>query len=181
VQKEILLLLIDLQQQMQNTIVFVSHDMGVHYQLTHKMLIMYAAKAVEYADTEAIFREPLHPYTLMLTNSLPTIGDDRARQGLPGRPPSLWNPTQGCRFAPRCPLATDLCRAEEPLLLEHRPGRFSACHFAESVPQLKQTLQQAPTLSEIAHDETKLQSMISNTLKLDNAIAHDVKSGEVTP
>jgi peptide/nickel transport system ATP-binding protein len=181
VQKEILLLLLDLQQQMQNTIVFVSHDMGVHYQLTHKMLIMYAAKAVEYADTEVIFHEPLHPYTLMLTNSLPTIGDDRARQGLPGRPPSLWNPMQGCRFAPRCPLATDLCRAEEPLLLEHRPGRFSACHFAESVPQLKQTLQQAPTLSEIAHDETKLQSMISNTLKLDNAIAHDVKSGEVTP
>jgi peptide/nickel transport system ATP-binding protein len=181
VQKDILLLLMELQEEMKNTIVFVSHDMGVHYQLTHKMLIMYAAKAVEYADTEVIFREPLHPYTLMLTNSLPTIGDDRARQGLPGRPPSLWNPTQGCRFAPRCPLATDLCRAEEPLLLEHRPGRFSACHFAESVPQLKQTLQQAPTLSEIAHDEMKLQSMISNTLKLDNAIAHDVKSGEVTP
>src|SRR3954466_2807251 len=81
VQKEILLLLLDLQEQMKNTIVFVSHDMGVHYQLTHKMLIMYAAKGVEYADTTAFSREPLHPYTLMLTNSLPTIGDDRARQG----------------------------------------------------------------------------------------------------
>ena len=181
VQKEILLLLIDLQQQMQNTIVFVSHDMGVHYQLTHKMLIMYAAKAVEYADTEVIFREPLHPYTLMLTNSLPTIGDDRARQGLPGRPPSLWGPPQGCRFAPRCPLATDLCRAEEPLLLEHRPGRFSACHFAESVPQLKQTLQQAPTLSEIAHDEAKLHTIIDSVLKRDQEIKEDAKAGEVTP
>jgi peptide/nickel transport system ATP-binding protein len=181
VQKEILLLLLDLQEQMKNTIVFVSHDMGVHYQLTHKMLIMYAAKAVEYADTNAIFHEPLHPYTLMLTNSLPTIGDDRARQGLPGRPPSLWNPPQGCRFAPRCPLATDLCRAKEPLLREHQPGRFSACHYAESVPQLKQTFQQAPTLSEIAHDDAKLQSMISNTLQRDNAIAQDVKTGEVTP
>src|SRR6476620_7200047 len=130
---------------MQNTIVSVSHDMGVHYQLTHKMLIMYAAKAVEYADTEVIFREPLHPYTLMLTNSLPTIGDDRARQGLPGRPPSLSNPMQGC-------------------------------HFAESVPQLKQTLQQAPTLSEIAHDEAKLHTIIDSVLKRDQEIKEDAKA-----
>lgn len=130
VQKEILLLLMNLQEQMKNTIIFVSHDMGVHYQITHKMLIMYAAKAVEYGESEAIFSEPLHPYTLLLTNSLPTIGDDRARQGLPGRPPSLWNPPQGCRFAPRCPLATELCRAQEPPLAEHRPGHFAACHYA---------------------------------------------------
>jgi peptide/nickel transport system ATP-binding protein len=181
VQKEILLLLMGLQEQMKNTIVFVSHDMGVHYQLTHKMLIMYAAKVVEYADTEDVFKEPLHPYTLMLTNSLPTIGDDRARHGLPGRPPSLWNAPHGCRFAPRCPLATDRCRTEEPLLLEHRPGRFAACHYTESVPQLKQTLQQAPTLSEITHDDTKLQSMISNTLKLDSTMAHDAEADKVTP
>ncbi len=180
VQKEILLLLMDLQEQMKNTIVFVSHDMGVHYQLTHKMLIMYAAKAAEYADTDAIFHEPLHPYTLMLTNSLPTIGDDRARQGLPGRPPSLWEPQQGCRFAPRCPLAADLCRAEEPLLREHRPGHFSACHFAESVPQLRQSLQQAPKLSELAQDQARLQSVLSNALKRDQALEHDAQAGEVT-
>jgi peptide/nickel transport system ATP-binding protein len=130
VQKEILLLLMSLQKQMKNTIIFVSHDMGVHYQITHKMLIMYAAKAVEYGDSETIFTEPLHPYTLLLTSSLPTIGDDRARQGLPGRPPSLWEPPQGCRFAPRCPLATELCRAQEPQLAEHRPGHFAACHYA---------------------------------------------------
>ena len=111
VQKSILLLLLDLQKEMGNTILLVSHDMGVHFQVTKKMLIMYAAKVVEYADTDDIFQRPLHPYTVMLTNSLPTIGDDRARHGLPGRPPSLWEPPQGCRFAPRCPLATDLCRA----------------------------------------------------------------------
>ena len=179
VQKDILLLLMDLQEQMKNTIIFVSHDMGVHYQLTHKMLIMYATKAVEYADTEDIFREPLHPYTLMLTNSLPTIGDDHARQGLPGRPPSLWNPPQGCRFAPRCPLATDLCRAQEPLLREHRPGRFSACHFAESVPQLKQTLQQAPKLSDIAHDEATLHTIVEGALQRDQEIEDEATSGEV--
>ena len=179
VQKGILLLLMDLQKEMKNTIIFVSHDMGVHYQLTAKMLIMYAAKAVEYANTEDIFREPLHPYTLMLTSSLPTIGDDRARQGLPGRPPSLWEPPQGCRFAPRCPLATDLCRTVEPPLAEHRPGRFSACHFAESVPQLKQTLQKAPKLSELAHDPATLLASVTSALQVDEASEHAEKVEEV--
>ena len=130
VQKEILLLLMELQEEMGNTIVLVSHDMGVHYQITHRMLIMYAAKAVEYGDSESVFAEPLHPYTRMLISSLPTIGDDRARQGIPGRPPSLWGELRGCRFADRCPLATDTCRAVEPPLVEHKPGHFAACHYA---------------------------------------------------
>jgi peptide/nickel transport system ATP-binding protein len=71
----------------------------------------------------------------MLINSLPTIGDDRARNGIPGRPPSLWQTLEGCRFADRCPLATARCRAEEPALLEHRPGHFAACHYAGETPQ----------------------------------------------
>lgn len=130
VQKEILMLLMELQEQMGNTIVLVSHDMGVHYQLTHRMLIMYAAKAVEYGESDRMFAEPLHPYTRLLINSLPTIGDDAAREGIPGSPPSLWGNLSGCRFADRCPLATDRCRAEEPPLVEHRPGQFAACHYA---------------------------------------------------
>ena len=135
VQKEILLLLMDLQEEMENTILLVSHDMGVHYQVTHRMLIMYAARAVEYSDSEKIFSEPLHPYTRMLISSLPAIGDDHARQGIPGTPPSLWDNLKGCRFADRCPLATDRCRAEEPELIEHRPGQFAACHYAgEDLP-----------------------------------------------
>jgi len=134
VQKDILMLLMELQEQMGNTILLVSHDMGVHYQVTTRMLIMYAAKAVEYGDSESVFREPLHPYTRMLTDSLPTIGDDRAREGIPGRPPSLWQDLSGCRFADRCPLATARCRSEEPALLEHKPGRFAACHYAGQMP-----------------------------------------------
>jgi peptide/nickel transport system ATP-binding protein len=131
VQKAILLLLMELQEQMQNTIIFVSHDMGVHYQITHKMLIMYAAKAVEFGDSETIFRAPLHPYTKMLINSLPTIGDAHAREGVAGRPPSLWEDLRGCRFAPRCPLATDRCRTVDPEFIEYRPGHFAACHYAD--------------------------------------------------
>jgi peptide/nickel transport system ATP-binding protein len=138
VQKGILLLLMSLQEKMHNTILFVSHDMGVHYQITHKMLIMYAAKAVEYGDSEIVFTRPLHPYTRMLIDSLPTIGEDHTRQGIPGRPPSLWESQQGCRFAARCPLASEVCRAQEPAFVEHRPGHFAACHHIENQPELSE-------------------------------------------
>ena len=135
VQKGILLLLMDIQEQMNNTIIIVSHDMGVHYQISHKMLIMYAAKAVEFGDSEGVFGASLHPYTKMLIESLPTIGDDQLRKGIAGRPPSLWEDLRGCRFAPRCPLATELCVAQEPELIQHRPGHFAACHYAENTQQ----------------------------------------------
>jgi len=130
VQKGILMLLMRIQEEMNNTILFVSHDMGVHYQIAHKMLIMYAAKAVEFGDSEDVFRAPLHPYTKMLIESLPSIGDNRIRKGIAGRPPSLWEDLIGCRFAPRCPLASDLCRAQEPELVEYRQGHLAACHYA---------------------------------------------------
>lgn len=136
VQKGILLLLMDIQEEMKSTIFFVSHDMGVHYQITHKMLIMYAAKVVEFGDSNVIFSEPLHPYTKMLIESLPTIGDDHLREGVSGRPPSLWEDLTGCRFAPRCPLATEICQAAEPEFKEYRPGHFVACHHAASTPQI---------------------------------------------
>lgn len=136
VQKGILLLLVALQAEMKNTIFFVSHDMGVHYQITHRMLIMYAAKVVEFGDSEIIFSKPLHPYTKMLIDALPTIGDDHLRRGVSGRPPSLWEEFVGCRFAERCPLATELCRSTEPEFREFQPGHFVACHHAESTYQI---------------------------------------------
>jgi peptide/nickel transport system ATP-binding protein len=134
VQKGILLLLMNLQEKMKNTIIFVSHDMGVHYQITHKMLIMYAAKAVEYGDSGDVFERPLHPYTRLLIESLPTIGGAHTRQGVAGRPPSLWDDLRGCRFADRCPLVTALCRTHEPDLKEYRPRHWAACHAAGTLP-----------------------------------------------
>ncbi|NLG98334.1 MAG: ABC transporter ATP-binding protein [Chloroflexi bacterium] len=131
VQKGILLMLMDLQEQLQNTILFVSHDMGVHYQISHKMFIMYAAKGVEYGDSKDVFERPLHPYTRLLIESLPAIGDTNLRKGVAGRPPSLWEKLVGCRFAPRCPFAVDRCASEEPALTEYRPNHFAACHLAE--------------------------------------------------
>jgi len=131
VQKGILLLLMDLQEQMKSTILFVSHDMGVHYQISHKMFIMYAAKGVEYGDSKNVFEHPLHPYTRLLIESLPAVGDANMRKGVAGAAPQPVDKLVGCRFAARCPFAAECCYTDEPVLKEYRPGHFAACHFAE--------------------------------------------------
>lgn len=127
VQRGILTMLINLQRQLQNTFVIVSHDMGVHYQITHRMVIMYAGKVAEIASTDVLFERPQHPYSEMLINSLPRLGDDQQRTGIGGRPPSLLNPPTGCRFADRCYLADAHCREAQPDLAEVEPGHFVAC------------------------------------------------------
>lgn len=128
VQRSILMLLMCLQKQEQNTLVLVSHDMGVHYQITNRMGIMYAGNMIEIGQTERIFSDPVHPYTQMLVNALPRVGDSRQREGIPGRPPSLLNPPPGCRFAERCPMAVDECRAVAPEFRQVDDGHFAACH-----------------------------------------------------
>ena len=129
VQRGILMMLMRLQRQLKNTMVIVSHDMGVHYQVTDRMAIMYSGSIIELGNTEEIFSDPVHPYTTMLVGSLPHVGDKSQKVGIPGRPPALTNPPPGCRFAPRCPYATDLCRKEIPAFREVKPGRFAACHL----------------------------------------------------
>ena len=129
VQRGILMMLMRLQRQLKNTMVIVSHDMGVHYQVTDRMAIMYSGSIIELGNTEEIFSDPVHPYTTMLVGSLPRVGDKSQKVGIPGRPPALTNPPPGCRFAPRCPFATDLCRKEIPAFREVKPGRFAACHL----------------------------------------------------
>ena len=129
VQKGILMMLMRLQKQLKNTLIIVSHDMGVHYQITDRMAIMYSGSVAELGKTEDIFNNPIHPYTKMLVDALPRVGEDIQRVGIAGRPPALKNPPPGCRFAPRCPHATDRCRSEVPKFREITPGRFAACHL----------------------------------------------------
>ena len=129
VQKGILMMLMRLQKQLKNTLIIVSHDMGVHYQITDRMAIMYSGSVIELGKTEDIFNDPIHPYTTMLVGALPRVGEDIQRVGIPGRPPALKNPPPGCRFAPRCPHATDKCRQSVPEFREIKPGRFAACHL----------------------------------------------------
>lgn len=129
VQRGILMMLMRLQKQHKSTMVIVSHDMGVHYQITDRMGIMYSGSFAEIGRTEDIFNDPIHPYTKMLIGALPRVGDKSQKVGIPGRPPALTDPPPGCRFAPRCPHATELCRTKVPPLREVRPGRFASCHL----------------------------------------------------
>jgi len=133
VQRGILTMLRNLQKKLNNTFVMVSHDMGVHYQITDRMVIMYAGKVVEIARTDVLFDNPQHPYTEMLIRSLPRLGDDTQRTGISGRPPSLLNPPQGCRFAERCYLADAGCRQVQPPLIEVEPGHWVACIKRDAV------------------------------------------------
>lgn len=131
VQRGILMMLMRLQRKNRNTLVIVSHDMGVHYQMTDRIGIMYSGSFAEMGCTEEIFKNPVHPYTRMLIDALPKVGDRSQKVGIPGRPPALSNPPPGCRFAARCPHATDRCRSEVPAFAEVRPGHFAACHLLE--------------------------------------------------
>lgn len=115
-QRAVLQLLADIQKDLKNTIVLVTHDMGVHAAVTTRMAIMYAGRIVEEGPTREIFTNPLHPYTQYLIRSLPRIGDKSLREAAPGSPPSLANLPEGCAFHPRCPYAFPRCREEVPEL-----------------------------------------------------------------
>jgi peptide/nickel transport system ATP-binding protein len=127
VQKDVLDMLRAIQREMGSSLLFVTHDMGVHAHLTDRLAIMYAGRLVEEGKTAEIFARPLHPYTRHLVASLPRIGDDARRQGLEGRPPNLADPPPGCRFHPRCPLAMERCRSEVPPMLADGRGHRVAC------------------------------------------------------
>ena len=111
-------------------LLFISHDIATLRQICNKMCIMYAGKVVEIGCTEDVIRKPLHPYTQGLINSVISL-DPSARNtvltGIPGSPPNLLNPPPGCRFHPRCPHATPICREREPPLLEVKKGTYVAC------------------------------------------------------
>jgi peptide/nickel transport system ATP-binding protein len=130
VQKGVLAMIREVQQEMGSTVLFVTHDMTVHANMADRLGIMYAGRLVEEAPTREIFTTPLHPYTAHLIQSLPRIGDLSPKSALPGAPPNLAEPPPGCRFHPRCPLAMDICRRETPALTMLAPGHRVACFAA---------------------------------------------------
>jgi peptide/nickel transport system ATP-binding protein len=131
VQKDVLDMLRRVQRELGSSVLFVTHDMGVHAFLTDRLAIMYAGRLVEEGRTAEIFARPLHPYTRHLVASLPRIGDDQPRQGLEGRPPNLADPPKGCRFHPRCPLAMQVCQTETPPMRSHGADHRVACFAVE--------------------------------------------------
>ena len=114
VQRGVIQMLKAIQENFKNTIILVTHDMGVHANVADRIGIMYAGKIVEEGTTEQIFGQPLHPYTQFLINSLPKFGDKNVRHSVPGSPPSLADLPAGCPFHPRCPHAMEICTQQMP-------------------------------------------------------------------
>ena len=131
VQAQILNLLARQQRERNMAMILVTHDLGVVAGRADDIAVMYAGQIVEQAPTAALFRNVRMPYTEALLRSIPKLDEPRhARlQAIPGRPPDLVNPPQGCRFAPRCPYAQDKCHAEAPPLVESEPGHEYRCWF----------------------------------------------------
>jgi peptide/nickel transport system permease protein len=135
VQAQVINLLQDLRAQLNLTCVFISHDLGVVEYVSDRVAVMYAGKIVEIASADALYREPRHPYAAALLSAAPVTDPDLARQRrrmtIEGDIPSPIEPPPGCRFHPRCPLAQDRCRVEEPVLepsaSDH--NHLTACHF----------------------------------------------------
>ncbi|BAQ46753.1 MULTISPECIES: peptide ABC transporter ATP-binding protein [Methylobacterium] len=131
IQAQVLNLLADLQAELGLAYLFISHDLGVVRHIAHDVLVMYLGLAMEQGPKDAIYANPLHPYTRALMAATPGVGPrTRERIVLRGELPSPLNPPQGCVFSTRCPHATDRCRQERPA---PRPlaGRAVACHYAE--------------------------------------------------
>jgi peptide/nickel transport system ATP-binding protein len=127
VQRGVVQLLKSIQESLNNTIILVTHDMGVQANVADRIGIMYAGKMVEEATTKDIFANPLHPYTKHLIDSLPRFGDKTLRESVPGNPPSLIDLPTGCPFHPRCPYAIDMCTEQVPRLASLRANRKVAC------------------------------------------------------
>ena len=111
------------------SVIVITHDMSILYQIADSILIMYAGQLAEKADTETIIHTPRHPYTKLLITSLPKVGvkhDVTRLAGIPGKPPLLLDPPEGCRFRERCPDANDRC-LNVPPFVEVEPGHHVAC------------------------------------------------------
>ena len=133
IQAQILNLMQDLQEQMGLTYIFITHDLSVVNHFADDIAVMYLGQLIEKAPSEQLFDKPTHPYTQALLSAIPvpSLKKKRERIILKGEITSPINPKPGCRFAARCPYATDRCRSEEPVLREIEPNHFVACHLTE--------------------------------------------------
>jgi len=134
IRAQILNLLIDLQQKKKLAYLYISHDLSSVRQISQRVAVMYLGEIVELADTDSLYDKPLHPYTQALISAVPVpdVTHKTTRIILPGEVPSPINPPPACRFHPRCPYATEICRQEKPALEDKLvKGHFVACWHAD--------------------------------------------------
>jgi oligopeptide/dipeptide ABC transporter ATP-binding protein len=131
IQAQVLNLFEKLRGELGLSYLFIAHDLALVKQVSDRVAVMYLGKLCEVGDGEAVYRQPLHPYTRALLDSIPSTepGAGRATATIKGEPPSPINPPSGCRFRTRCPRAAELCAIEEPPPRELAPGHVVACHF----------------------------------------------------
>jgi len=128
IQAQVLDLLRTLKNEMKMSMVLITHDMGIIAEMTNNVVVLYAGKVFEVADTKTIFKKPLNPYTEALLATVPRLDIKKKLEPIPGNVPNLIELPSGCRFHPRCKYATQICKEQEPPLEEVEPGHFVACH-----------------------------------------------------
>ncbi len=126
-QKIVLKTLRNIKNSMNITMLFITHDLGISAEIADRIAVMYAGKIVEINDVMTLYKDPLHPYTQGLLKAIPRLRGYIEAKSIQGNPPDLVNPPPGCRFHPRCPFAMDICRREEPPMIDIGNGRYVSC------------------------------------------------------
>jgi peptide/nickel transport system ATP-binding protein len=135
-QANIMNVLKEIRRELRTSFILITHDVATSSELADQVAVMYAGQIAELSDAARFFREPLHPYSRKLMASVPRLREDKKLEFIPGEPPSLINPPQGCRFAPRCPARFERCN-EEPPLIQTADGRQVKCWLYEEDRGLK--------------------------------------------
>ena len=133
IQAQILNLMQDLQEELNLTYMFITHDLSVVRHFSNDIVVMYLGQMVESAPAKALFKNPMHPYTKALLSAIPVPDPDFKMERIPlkGELTSPINPEPGCRFAKRCPYATEGCTSNEMTLKEMEPGHFVSCRMVQ--------------------------------------------------
>ncbi|RLI60969.1 MAG: ABC transporter ATP-binding protein [Candidatus Thorarchaeota archaeon] len=130
VEAQILDEITQLKEKFNLTMILITHNLGVLAQHADNIAIIYAGRLMELADTETLFETPQHPYTKALLSAVPDVRKPEKKLAwIPGAPPDLTKPLEGCMYHPRCPMATERCRVEQPPLVKSPSGGLVACHL----------------------------------------------------